>query len=356
MIKFEDLLDCDSAKIKTYKKHRKYNTPWVDKYRPVKLSDVVYQTDVTKMLNEVLKTGNMPHLLFYGTPGTGKTSTILATAMELFGPNKYRERVIELNASDERGINIVRNKIVSLAKSTVSSKDPNYLCPPYKIIILDEADAMTTEAQSALRKIMEDHSAITRFCFICNYINQIIDPITSRCVKFRFKPIHEIGIINKLKLISQQEKLSIEHSALETLSSIANGDMRKAIMILQNLSYLSKNITVNDVYQMANVMPAKNIENIINTCIINSHSITDICNLVNELTRGGYPVNTLLEQLLSHIVKHKDITDEMKARICLHISNTEKRLIDGANEYLQMLSVFMSIRSAILNIGSIYNE
>lgn len=176
------------------------NVPWVDKYRPQKLADIVYQDDVIKMLNNVLETGNLPHLLFHGYPGTGKTSTILAIARELFGSKKFKERVIELNASDERGINVVRHKIVTLAKSAVSAKDPNYLCPSYKLIILDEADAMTTEAQSALRKTMEDNSDVTRFCFICNYINQIIDPITSRCVKFRFKPICAKVMSVKLKI------------------------------------------------------------------------------------------------------------------------------------------------------------
>src|SRR5690606_13947283 len=124
-------------------------------------------------------------------PGSGKTSTILAIAMELFGPKKIKDRVIELNASDERGINVVRNKIVTFAKTAIGQSDPKFTCPPYKIIILDEADAMTIEAQSALRKTMEDNSGITRSCFICNYINQIIEPITSRCVKFRFKPLNK---------------------------------------------------------------------------------------------------------------------------------------------------------------------
>ena len=306
------------------------------------------------MLNKVLKTGNMPHLLFHGAPGTGKTSSILAVAMELFGPNKYRERVIELNASDERGISIVRNKIVMLSKSTISARDPDYLCPPYKIIILDEADAMTTEAQSALRKIMEDHSSITRFCFICNYINQIIDPIISRCVKFRFKPIDELSIAHKLNSIALKEKLTIDHSAINTLSNIVNGDMRKAIMILQNLSYLNKDVILEDVYKMANMIPIKHIEEIINICINDSPIVLDMYNSVNVITRNGYPISTLIAQLVECIIKNEGITDIAKARVCLHISNTEKRLIDGADEHLQLLSIFMCIKTATLDIKSIY--
>ena len=247
MIKFNELLECGQNNDKVPTKKHKTMVPWVEKYRPLKLDDVAYQDDVKKMLITVIKTGNLPHLLFFGNSGSGKTSMILAIARELFGPRKFEERVIELNASDERGINVVRNKIVTLAKIAVSEKDPDYLCPPYKIIILDEADAMTTEAQSALRKTMEDHSSVTRFCFICNYINQIIDPITSRCVKFRFNPITNDIMCDKLKIISNKEHLKISDDAVEKLASVSGGDMRKAIMYLQNLSYLGKTIDIDDV-------------------------------------------------------------------------------------------------------------
>ena len=285
---------------------------------------------------------------------THNTSSILAIAMELFGPKKYKERVIELNASDERGINIVRNKIVTLAKTAISAHDPDYLCPSYKIIILDEADAMTTEAQSALRKTMEDNSQITRFCFICNYSNQIIDPITSRCVKFRFKPINELNMINKLTNISCKEKMIITDSAIKIISNVSNGDMRKAIMLLQNLNYLNKDITDNDVFGIANMVPIERINDIIYKCVDNSTNTLDVRNLANEFSMSGYPINIILSQLVECIIKNQVLDDKMKSRICLHISNTEKRLIDGADEYLQLLSIFMCIKSIMINIESIY--
>jgi len=325
------------------------NVPWVDKYRPKKLADVVYQDDVIKMLNNVLETGNMPHLLFYGYPGTGKTSTILAIARELFGPKKFKERVIELNASDERGINVVRHKIVTLAKSAVSAKDPNYLCPSYKLIILDEADAMTTEAQSALRKTMEDNSDITRFCFICNYINQIIGPITSRCVKFRFKPICEKVMTAKLKNITELENMNITDDALREISIISNGDMRKGIMLLQNLNYLGKKLEINDVYDIANMIPKSKLKSIIDLSINDSSmNSLKIRNLANELNNNGYPINMILSQLVELIIKNDQLNDKQKAAICLYIADTEKRLIDGADEYLQLLSVFMQIKFNII--------
>lgn len=354
MIKFNELLEQNKSNNKKTviqtKKNIDFNVPWVDKYRPKKLSDVVYQHDIVNMLNEVLKTGNLPHLLFYGPPGTGKTSSVLAIAMELFGPKKFNERVIELNASDERGINIVRNKIVTLAKTAVSAPDPNYPCPPYKIIILDEADAMTTEAQSALRKTLEDNSSVTRFCFICNYINQIIEPITSRCVKFRFKPLDEKSMTDKLTFIAQNESLQITNEAVNQISIISNGDMRRAIMLLQNLKYLNKSITITDIYEIANMVLSDSLMKIIDVCIIDkTNDINKVVKLANFFRMSGYPINSIIKQLNLLIVNDKILTDKMKALICIHISNTEKRLLDGADEYLQLLSIFMYIKNVSSN-------
>lgn len=357
MINFNDLVENKNNKSNKLDKKNNKNIPWIDKYRPNKLSEVVYQDDIIKMLKKVLKTGNLPHLLFYGPSGTGKTSSVLAIAMELFGPKKFNERVIELNASDERGINIVRNKIVTLAKTAVSSADPNYPCPPYKIIILDEADAMTTEAQSALRKTMEDYSSITRFCFICNYINQIIEPIASRCVKFRFKPLDEKSMYDKLTLISEKEKMEITREAIEKISNISNGDMRKAIMLLQNLKYLNKSVQINDIYTVANMVDISLLQKVIEKCVMDkTENILEITKMANFFRMTGYPLNSILRQINQLIINDKTFTDNMKSLVCIHISNTEKRLLDGADEYLQLLSVFMCIKSISLDYDSIYQK
>lgn len=365
MIKFNDLLDAENITnnsntvqdiIIPSRKAIRNKTPWVDKYRPTKLDQIVYQTEVVKMLKKTLQNGSLPHLLFHGPPGTGKTSTILAVALELFGPRIVKDRVLELNASDERGINIVRNKLVTNARTAIGENDPNYPCPPYRIIILDEADAMTTEAQSALRKTMEDNSSITRFCFICNYINKIIDPITSRCVKFRFKSINKEVMVNKLNYITKNENMEIEPGAIDIISEMCNGDMRKAIMLLQNLKYNKKNISLNDVYELSGRIPDNILVQINNICILNKTlNLNQVVEYTKLIQTYGYPIHNTLDQINAMVNDSINITDSMKAIINIHLAKTEKRLIDGADEYLQLLSVLMCIKCVVLNLDtSIY--
>lgn len=181
-------------------------------------------------------------MLFYGPPGTGKTSTILALAKELYGPEMFRTRVLELNASDERGISIVREKVKDFARMQLSNPPPQYKdrypCPPYKIIILDEADSMTQDAQSALRRTMETYSKITRFCLICNYVTRIIDPLASRCSKFRFKMLDQGNAKKRLEDIAGNENIKLEDGAVDTLINCSEGDLRKAITFLQSAARL----------------------------------------------------------------------------------------------------------------------
>lgn len=184
-------------------------------------------------------------MLFYGPPGTGKTSTILALAKSLFGPALYRTRILELNASDERGISIVREKIKDFARTQLSqatgidaSYHAKYPCPPFKIIILDEADSMTQDAQSALRRTMEQYSRITRFCLVCNYVTRIIEPLASRCSKFRFKALEGVAAGERLQEIATAENLRLEAGVIDTLIKCSEGDLRRAITYMQSAARL----------------------------------------------------------------------------------------------------------------------
>lgn len=183
--------------------HKARVVPWVEKYRPSCVDEVAHQDEVVRTLKMCIEQGNLPHLLFHGPPGTGKTTTILALARALYGPTLYRTRILELNASDDRGISVVREKIKTFAQGQVGSqKAAGYPCPRFKLIILDEADTMTPEAQSALRRIMEAYSKVTRFCLICNYVTRVIEPLASRCAKFRFKPLPTSSMIDRMNHIA----------------------------------------------------------------------------------------------------------------------------------------------------------
>lgn len=319
---------------------------WVEKYRPKKINDIVQQDEIIRVLENTIKTGELPHLLFYGTAGTGKTSTILAFAHQLFG-SRVGDRVLELNASDDRGINIVRNKIITFSKISIGTPDPKFPSPNFKIVILDEADAMTSDAQACLRKVMETTAGITRFCFICNYINQIIEPISSRCIKFRFKPLQRDAIEEHLIKIAKYEKLNVDSSGIKKIANLSDGDMRRAIMLLQNLTYLKKFheiLSDKDVIYISNGIDEEKYDDILIKC--KKYNVKQLRNYSNKLLREGYTVKNIIEFIKNRIID-SDISDENKCKIFLEICETDKYLSDGADEYIQILNLILFIGSII---------
>eukprot|EP00475_Leptophrys_vorax_P032497 TRINITY_DN5018_c0_g1_i3.p1 TRINITY_DN5018_c0_g1~~TRINITY_DN5018_c0_g1_i3.p1 ORF type:complete len:344 (-),score=77.39 TRINITY_DN5018_c0_g1_i3:63-1064(-) len=324
--------------------------PWVEKYRPKTLDDVVQQDEIVRALKASVDSANLPHLLFYGLPGTGKTSTILAIARQLYGPENFRSRVLELNASDERGIEIVRTKIKNFAQLTVGHGDPSsksqYPNPPYKIIILDEADSMTKDAQSALRRTMELYSRVTRFCLICNYVTKIIDPITSRCAKFRFKPLETSAIITRLNLVAEHEGIVCAENALEELCVTSRGDLRKAINLLQSAHILAageRQVTVDHVLSVSGSVPEKVVMTFIHETALNrERTVESMQRQVKLILQEGFDVSQFLHVLLDHVVK-MEIADMSKANVCLAIAKADRHLADGGDEYLNLLQVASSL-------------
>lgn len=314
------------------------SVPWVDKYRPSKLEYIVHQTELMKTLKNILKSGDMPHLLFYGPPGSGKTTTILALANELFGSHKFKERVLELNASDERGINVVRNDITVFAKTKIGDPSPNFTCPQFKILILDEADAMTPEAQSALRIVMEETSAGTRFCLICNYVDKIIVPIISRCMQFRFMAISQKTMKERLMFIAKKEKMSLSEDIFDTITEVVDGDLRKGIMLLQNAKYISfgGNIQTNDIYNLVGHVPKQYVTDIVRQCKKKENSMIPIA---KKFHSSGYSVVNLCEQMCQIIIKDDNISDEIKNNIFKTLASVCDKLNDGSSEFIQLVKL-----------------
>lgn len=328
--------------------------PWVEKYRPKRVKDVAHQDEVVRVLTNTLETSSCPHMLFYGPPGTGKTTTALAIAHQLYGPELYKSRVLELNASDDRGINVVRTKIKNFAAVAVgSARQGGYPCPPYKIIVLDEADSMTEDAQNALRRTMETYSKVTRFFFICNYVSRIIEPLASRCAKFRFKPLTEEIMSNRILYICKEEGLNLDAEALSTLSCISQGDLRRAITYLQGAARLfGSTISSKDLISVSGVIPKEVLQALLSACRSGSFDMAD--KEVKNVIAEGYPVSQMLSQLFDMIVESEDISDEQKARICKKFAEADKCLVDGADEYLQLLDVASNTMGAICDMMQEY--
>ncbi|EPE29212.1 P-loop containing nucleoside triphosphate hydrolase [Glarea lozoyensis ATCC 20868] len=348
--------------------------PWVEKYRPKNLSDVTAQDHTITVLQRTLQSSNLPHMLFYGPPGTGKTSTILALAKELYGPELIKTRVLELNASDERGISIVREKVKDFARMQLSQPTAAYRklypCPPYKIIILDEADSMTQDAQSALRRTMETYSKITRFCLICNYVTRIIDPLASRCSKFRFKSLDQGNAVKRVEEIAQKEGVKMEDGAVDTLIRCSEGDLRKAITFLQSAARLvgavgiqdkdedsmdidddsnGKIVTVKSIEDIAGVIPEETIEKLFKAMQPKSKGLVyeAVSNTVTDMVADGWSATQVVTQLYQSVLYNDLIPDVQKNKITLVFSEVDKRLVDGSDEHLTILDLSLRISNIL---------
>ncbi|KAG7834622.1 hypothetical protein KL943_003006 [Ogataea angusta] len=317
-----------------------------------------------QVLKRNLQTANLPHMLFYGPPGTGKTSTILAMAKELYGPHLFKSRVLELNASDERGISIVRDKIKNFARLSISNPSKEdlekYPCPPYKLLILDEADSMTSDAQSALRRTMETYSGITRFCLICNYITRIIDPLASRCSKFRFKMLDEENSIKRLQYICNEENVTASTPVLKEILRISDGDLRKAINFLQSVhkmlmpaeDEMADDVTEDQIRDVFGYLPKDRLMELIT--LAEKKDADRIFEFVTEyISKEGYNANLIISSLHDVLLLDDEtgislsLDGKQKNSISRILFETDARLSHGCDETLQILNCVLQISTVL---------
>ncbi|NCO84860.1 MAG: replication factor C small subunit [Candidatus Huberarchaeum crystalense] len=304
-----------------------------EKYRPSKVKDVVGQPEITLRLAAFIKAKNIPHCLFAGPPGVGKTSAAIAMAKELFG-QEWKANYIEMNASDERGIDIVRDKIKEFAKTAPLNTE-------YKIICLDEADALTKDAQHALRRTMETFSKTCRFILICNYSSRIIDPIQSRCAIFRFKNVDAADIAKKIKDITEKEQIKCEEGAIEEIAKVAEGDLRQAINILQ---IASPDVKIKEVYEILGRAQSNQILELLFLCL-NNEFINARKKLRDFLFNQGIESHFILKEISHQIAENTELRldDVERAKILSLIGDAEFRVNEGADSLIQITALLANI-------------
>ncbi|KAH7627225.1 P-loop containing nucleoside triphosphate hydrolase protein [Sordaria sp. MPI-SDFR-AT-0083] len=346
--------------------------PWVEKYRPVSLADVSGHQDILATINKFVDSNRLPHLLLYGPPGTGKTSTILALARRIYGTANMRQMVLELNASDDRGIDVVREQIKTFASTkqifTLGSSASRSGLAGFKLIILDEADAMTSTAQMALRRIMEKYTANTRFCIIANYSHKLSPALLSRCTRFRFSPLKEKDIRVLVDKVIEEENVQIMPDATDALVKLSKGDMRRALNVLQachasstplqpkdgpkvaEKDIVRETITIQTIYNCVAAPPPDAIKKILST-LLSTSDVTTCLSTINTLkVSQGLALADIITALSEEIVKL-----EVKPQVMITwldaLANIEHRVASGAGEMIQTGAVVGAIRNGVELMG-----
>lgn len=345
--------------------------PWVEKYRPVTLTDVSGHQDILATINKFVDTNRLPHLLLYGPPGTGKTSTILALARRIYGQDNMRQMVLELNASDDRGIDVVREQIKTFASTkqifTMGGARAGGVAG-FKLIILDEADAMTNTAQMALRRIMEKYTANTRFCIIANYTHKLSPALLSRCTRFRFSPLKEGDIRVLVDKVIMEEGVKIDNEATDALVTLSKGDMRRALNVLQachasstpmqpknapkieEKDIVRETITMETIYNCIAAPPPDAITKIVNSLLTTS-DVTTCLSTINTLkVANGLALADIITAISEQLV-----TMEVKPHVMVRwldgLAEIEYRVSGGANEAIQTGAVVGVVREGCELMG-----
>ena len=316
-------------------------TPWVEKYRPQTLDDVVGQEQIVGRLKRYVEEKSLPNIMFTGFAGVGKTTCALALAKSLLG-EYWQQNFLELNASDARGIDTVRNEIKSFCKLKAVGA-------PFRIIFLDEVDNMTKDAQQALRREMEMYTKTSSFILSCNYSSKIIDPIQSRCAIFRFSPIKAANIIKRLKYIASEEGTEAEQSALENIVYFTQGDMRKSINILQASTTTENTVTEEAVYDVISRAKPKDVRKIINKAL--NHDFMEARDLLRDIMIiegvSGDDLITQFYQEVAQMTQEELIPEVEFIKLMEYMSECDYRIREGSNPRLQLealLSKFLLVK------------
>lgn len=306
---------------------------WTEKYRPSKFEDVVGQEEIIKRVKNLTGSLNLPHMLFAGPAGTGKSTLAIIVAKELF-KEYWKENYLELNASDARGIDVIRQEVKNFARTKSLGS------VPFKIIFLDEADALTKEAQQALRRTMENFTSTCRFILSCNYSSKIIDPIQSRCVIFRFKLLEKKDVDKVVRKIAEKEKLTLNDKAIEILYEGCEGDCRRAINLLQASASISPNVTDEIINILLSTAKPKDIKVVLDYAlsgdfIKSREKLLDI--MLKESVSGTDIIKSIQKEIWN-----LDIDPELKVRLTEKTGEVEFRLVEGSDEFIQLESLLAS--------------
>lgn len=319
--------------------------PWVEKYKPKKFNELLSHENI---INTIKKNINaLPHLIFFGPPGCGKSTLVNIIINHIYEKKDIRSNILSLNASDERGINTVRFKIKDFAQKAVVGSYQ------FKIIILDEADSLTYEAQNALRRIMEIYSKTTRFVFICNYKNKIIDAIMSRCSIFKFNKISSNILNEKLYEIAENENMKNYKEYIPHITKISNGDMRNSIIVLETVSKINngKDVTVDDIYEMMGVVPHSVLLNIMN----NIKSFNDVHHYSQYLYNLSYQTDKILD-IFNEIMIDYDMDEDKKLNIFLKLSEFDKMIKNNSDTFIIILNLLTLFYENKIDLNEIKND
>ncbi|GME67634.1 unnamed protein product [[Candida] boidinii] len=330
-------------------KSNRDNLPWVEKYRPTNLNEVYGQNEIVTTIRKFAEDGRIPHLLFYGPPGTGKTSTIIALAREIYGAN-YKNMVLELNASDDRGIDVVRDQIKNFASTR------QIFNQGFKLIILDEADAMTNVAQNALRRVIEKYTKNTRFCILANYAHKINPALLSRCTRFRFSPLKKEAIEERVDVVIKSENLKISDDAKKSLLKLSEGDMRKALNVLQACAssisgepeegeILEDEITTDMIYECIGAPRPNSVE-----IVLDSIMEKDWSNAYSTMARLRSTEGLALIDLIGgfvEILSKYDLKEETRVDILQGLGDIEYGISKGGSDKIQSTAIIGCIKSAL---------